>query len=100
MRRRLGEGIDRGLEQGFVLVCAPAGFGKTALMADWASRSTRPVAWVSLDAGDNDPNRFWRHIAAALNGIQSGALAQEGLVPESGTPGPGRFVAPRLTRGP
>jgi ATP/maltotriose-dependent transcriptional regulator MalT len=47
-----------------ILVCAPAGFGKTALLADWACQGNRPVAWLSLDAGDNDPARFWRHAVA------------------------------------
>jgi LuxR family maltose regulon positive regulatory protein len=41
-----------------VLVCAPAGFGKTALLADWARGGGRPVAWLGLDAGDSDPARF------------------------------------------
>jgi LuxR family maltose regulon positive regulatory protein len=52
------------------LVCAPAGFGKTALVADWARSSRRPVAWLSLDEGDNDPARFWRHVAAALDRVR------------------------------
>jgi LuxR family transcriptional regulator, maltose regulon positive regulatory protein len=52
---------------GLLLVCAPAGFGKTALLADWLRAGGRPVAWLSLDAGDNDPVRFWRHVVAALN---------------------------------
>jgi ATP/maltotriose-dependent transcriptional regulator MalT len=39
------------------LVCAPAGFGKTVLVADWARRHPRPAAWLSLDEGDNDPAR-------------------------------------------
>jgi LuxR family maltose regulon positive regulatory protein len=55
------------------VVCAPAGFGKTALLADWAQRRGRPVAWLSLDAGDNNPVRFWRHVAAALEGARAGA---------------------------
>src|SRR6202046_2830517 len=50
---------------GVVLVCAPAGVGKTALLADWLRSGGRPVAWLSLDAGDNDPVRFWRHVVAA-----------------------------------
>jgi LuxR family transcriptional regulator, maltose regulon positive regulatory protein len=51
------------------LVCAPAGFGKTALLADWARRDRRPVAWLSLDDADNDPARFWRHTTAALERV-------------------------------
>ena len=59
-----------------VLVCAPAGFGKTALLADWLRSGDRPVAWLSLDAGDNDPVRFWRHVVAALDRAQPGISAQ------------------------
>jgi LuxR family maltose regulon positive regulatory protein len=50
-----------------VLVCAPAGYGKTVLLADWVRRGRRPVGWLSLDSGDNDPARFWRHAVAALD---------------------------------
>jgi LuxR family transcriptional regulator, maltose regulon positive regulatory protein len=57
-RPRLLEQLDNGLARGFVLVCAPAGFGKTALLGDWAQGGRRAVAWLSLDAGDNDPARF------------------------------------------
>jgi LuxR family maltose regulon positive regulatory protein len=71
---RLAEGMDRKL----VLVCTPAGFGKTTLLAEWARRSQRPVAWLSLDAGDNDPARFWRHVAAALDGVLPGLADQVG----------------------
>jgi len=72
VRPRLVDRLDQGLERGLVLVCAPAGSGKTALLADWAARSQRPVAWLSLDAGDNDPARFWRHAAAALERVRPG----------------------------
>jgi LuxR family maltose regulon positive regulatory protein len=57
-RLRLADRLDEGLGRGLVLVCAPAGSGKTALLADWARRAQRPVAWLSLDEGDNDPARF------------------------------------------
>jgi ATP/maltotriose-dependent transcriptional regulator MalT len=63
---RLAQGIGRGL----TVVCTPAGFGKTTLLADWVRRSRRPVAWLSLDAGDNDPARFWRYVAAALERVR------------------------------
>ena len=65
---RLAEGAGREL----VLVCTPAGFGKTTLLGDWARGGRRPVAWLSLDDGDNDPARFWRHVTAALNGVVPG----------------------------
>ena len=66
-RPRLADRLDEGLGRGLVLVCAPAGYGKTVLLADWARRGQRPVGWLSLDGGDNDPARFWRHAVAALD---------------------------------
>jgi LuxR family transcriptional regulator, maltose regulon positive regulatory protein len=69
-RARLGDRVTSGLAGPLTLVCAPAGFGKTALLADWARGGQRPVAWLSLDAGDNDPARFWRHVAAALGRLR------------------------------
>ena len=67
-RPRLTEALGEGLARGFVLVCAPAGFGKTALLAHWTRCGKWPVAWLSLDADDNDPARFWRHVVATLDG--------------------------------
>ena len=51
-----------------VLVNAPAGFGKTTLLAQWRSTAAegRPVAWLSLDHGDDDPGRLWWHVVSAL----------------------------------
>jgi ATP/maltotriose-dependent transcriptional regulator MalT len=51
-----------------VLVEAPAGFGKTTLVAQWWSSPSegRPFAWLSLDQGDDDPGRLWWHVACAL----------------------------------
>jgi LuxR family maltose regulon positive regulatory protein len=71
LTQRLAEGTAREL----VLVCTPAGFGKTTLLADWARRGQRPVAWLSLDEADNDPVRFWRHAAAALDGARPGVAS-------------------------
>src|SRR5262249_62359707 len=65
-RPRLAEALDEGLARRLILVCAPAGSGKTALLAHWARSGDRPMAWLSLDAADNDPARFWRHAVAAL----------------------------------
>jgi LuxR family maltose regulon positive regulatory protein len=71
-RPRLVEALGEGLAQGRVLVCAPGGFGKTALLADWARGSGRPVAWLGLDGGDSDPTRFWRYVVAALDRARPG----------------------------
>ena len=51
-----------------VLVEAPAGFGKTTLVAQWraSAAEARPFAWISLDDGDDDPARLWRHVVHAL----------------------------------
>ena len=68
-RPRLAAALDEGLARQLVLVCAPAGSGKTVLLADWAGRDGRLVAWLSLDAADNDPARFWRHVVAALDRV-------------------------------
>ena len=58
------------------LVCAPAGFGKTTVLADWARTASQPVAWLSLDAGDNDVVRFWGYVAAALGQLHGGIERQ------------------------
>ncbi len=71
-RPRLAGRLEEGLARGLVLVCAPAGSGKTVLLADWARRENRPVAWLSLGTGDNDPARFWRYVAAALDRVRPG----------------------------
>jgi len=88
-RPRLLERLTQGTALELVLVCTPAGFGKTALLGDWARRSQRPVAWLSLDPGDNDPARFWRHAAAALDRVRPGIA--ERLAGLLGPPAPPSF---------
>jgi LuxR family maltose regulon positive regulatory protein len=74
-RPRLREQLDRGLGSGLTVVSAPAGFGKSTLLAAWlAEASARgegefDAAWLSLDAGDNDPQRFWTYVMASLRTI-------------------------------
>ncbi len=77
LRPRLIEHLNEGLHRKLTLVSAPAGFGKTTLVSAWiASHSTslahRPAAWVSLDAGDNDPVRFWRYVFTACQTFAAG----------------------------
>jgi LuxR family transcriptional regulator, maltose regulon positive regulatory protein len=88
-RSRLVRALGEALARQLVLVCAPAGFGKTALLADWVRSSSLPVAWVSLDSGDNDPARFWRHAVAALGQAHPGIA--ERAAPLLGPPAPSSF---------
>ena len=91
-RPRLVAALGEGLARALMLVSAPAGFGKTALLADWIRRGGKPAAWLSLDAGDNDPARFWRHAAAALDRPCPGIA--ERIYSLSGPPAPHSFEGP------
>ena len=84
-RPRLTRRLTEGLRRPFTLVSAPAGFGKTTLLSDYSTTpdaagpkqvtKTHPIAWLSLDRGDNDPGRFWGYFLAALRTIPSLAAA-------------------------
>jgi LuxR family maltose regulon positive regulatory protein len=102
-RLRLTGRLDEGMQRKLTLVSAPAGFGKTTLLAEWlkgrmpaprgqgglavSNYQSTKVGWVSLDEGDNDPARFWTYFIAALEtlhpGIDEGAL---GLLQSSSRP--------------
>jgi LuxR family transcriptional regulator, maltose regulon positive regulatory protein len=79
-RPRLLQRLRAATVREFVLVCAPAGFGKSTLLAEWVQVDRRPVAWLSLDEGDNDPVRFWRHIAAAMDRARPGVAERASLL--------------------
>ncbi|MBE9565507.1 MAG: AAA family ATPase, partial [Proteobacteria bacterium] len=98
-RRHLIERLDEGLRLGhrLTLVSAPAGFGKTTLLSEWAhdletrflgknlvSGPPRAVAWLSLDEGDNDPTRFLAYLAAALRTV--GVEVEEDIFAGAGVP--------------
>jgi LuxR family maltose regulon positive regulatory protein len=67
-RPRLIRQLDEGLRLGhrLTVVSAPAGYGKTALLSEWAARCARPVAWISLDQGDSELRRFLAYLIGAL----------------------------------
>ena len=68
-RPRLTAVLNRGVESKLTLVSAPAGFGKSTLLAEWlaaAPAEERSVAWLSLDQTDNDPTSFWTYLISAL----------------------------------
>jgi LuxR family maltose regulon positive regulatory protein len=76
LTERLNEGVTRmPSPRKLTLVSAPAGFGKTTLVAEWLTHrrasgdAGRPVAWLSLDEEDNDPARFFTYLVAALQTV-------------------------------
>ena len=71
-RPHLTDRVERGTQSKLTLVSAPAGFGKSTLLAEWrdgAQADGSATAWLSLDAGDNDPVAFWTHVIAALRTV-------------------------------
>jgi LuxR family maltose regulon positive regulatory protein len=71
LRPRLIERLNEGLSSGrkLTLISASAGFGKTTLVSEWIACCERPVTWLSLDEGDNDPARFLIYLVTALQSI-------------------------------
>jgi LuxR family maltose regulon positive regulatory protein len=67
--RRLNAGFEAGRQ--VTLVSAPAGFGKTTCIAEWIDTLDCPVAWLSLDAADDDPGRFFAYLLAALQRVDA-----------------------------
>ena len=68
-RERLTERLTSAPDATVTLISAPAGFGKTSLLADWLAGSGHAdaiTAWVALDETDNDPNLFWTYVVAAV----------------------------------
>jgi LuxR family maltose regulon positive regulatory protein len=63
--KRINSDLDRKL----TLISAPAGFGKTTLLSEWAKINKRSIAWVSLDEEDNNPNRFWSYFITSITTI-------------------------------
>jgi len=68
-RPQLSQRLEQGLDRKLTLVSAPAGFGKTTLVAEWLNSVERPSTWLALDEGDNDPTRFLTYLVIALQTI-------------------------------
>ena len=70
-RERLMERLRTGSGRGLSLVACPAGFGKTTLLAAWhkAEAARKPMAWLTLDEGDDDPVVLWSYVIEALRGV-------------------------------
>ncbi|MCP4538119.1 MAG: tetratricopeptide repeat protein [Chloroflexi bacterium] len=77
-RQRLIQQLDRKTSTKLVLVSAPAGYGKTTLLSKWAADLGQPVAWFSIDEGDNDPVRFLFYLISAIQHVEQ-TLGQSAL---------------------
>jgi LuxR family maltose regulon positive regulatory protein len=83
-RVRLLDWLEASAATPVVAVCAPAGYGKTVLAAEWAERDPRPFVWLSIDRGDNDPAVLLTYLAVGLDRVEPidptvlGVLASRG----------------------
>jgi LuxR family maltose regulon positive regulatory protein len=78
--------LDRGEDCALTLVCAPPGYGKTLVLAEWVRRHEGAAAWVTLDEEDDDPRRLWSSVLAALvacPGVPSTSPLHELVVPRT-----------------
>jgi LuxR family maltose regulon positive regulatory protein len=82
-RGQLLDRLREGRGKRLTLVCAPAGYGKTTLLAQWyaADREHTPFVWVSVDEGDSDPLRLWSHLIAGVQAVhpRAGTMSLEAL---------------------
>src|SRR5262245_33949046 len=90
-RHRLIARLNEAAHHHLTVVSAPAGFGKTTLLSEWATSANEhalPVVWLTLDEGDDTPLRFWTYVLAALEGVQVGMSRSALAVLQSGQPVP------------
>jgi LuxR family transcriptional regulator, maltose regulon positive regulatory protein len=94
-RSSLIERLARSDSHPIVSVVAPAGYGKTTLLSQWAEHNGQAFAWVSVDEQDNDPKVLLTYIAEALNAVEpvGGRVFDALASPASSVPG---SVVPRL----
>jgi len=88
LRPRLVERLNEGMQRKLTLISASAGYGKTTLVSEWLAGCSQPVAWLSLDEGDNDPACFLTYLCAALQTM--GTSIGEGLSGALRSPQPPR----------
>src|SRR5262245_57554612 len=94
-RSSLIERLTQGDPCPIVSVVAPAGYGKTTLLSQWAERNGQAFAWVSVDEPDNDPKVLLTYVAEALDAVEpiDGRVFDALASPGSSVPG---SVVPRL----
>ena len=98
-RPRLIERLRRGTDSKLTLISAPAGFGKTTLLAEWLAGMTddaRSPAWLSLDPGDSQASTFWSYVIAALQTVAPGVGTTSGSMLREPQPPPIQSVLATL----
>ena len=80
VRPRITKIFRDGLDHKLTLVSATAGFGKTTSVSKWLGSIGNPAAWLTLDREDNDPNKFWRYLIAALSTIDPEIVGRAELI--------------------
>ncbi|MGB3828802.1 MAG: LuxR C-terminal-related transcriptional regulator [Ornithinimicrobium sp.] len=98
-RPRLVQRLDQGAGHALTLISAPAGFGKTTLLAEWVGETAAgewPAAWLSLDQGDNNLERFWVYVVTALRGVRPEVGASALSLLRSPQPPPSEWVLTAL----
>jgi len=98
-RPHLTDRVQRGAQSKLTLVSAPAGFGKSTLLAEWlgvAPADESGIAWLSLDPGDNEPVAFWTHVIAAIRTVARTVGARSLTLLESPDPSIEAILAPLL----
>ncbi|MBN2500185.1 MAG: hypothetical protein JXB38_05410, partial [Anaerolineales bacterium] len=94
LTQRLDDGLEAG--RGITLVSAPAGFGKTACISAWVDTLDLPVTWLSLDAADDEPGRFFSYLIAALQQVHPGLGSEIEGVLRAGQLPPGEVISTAL----
>ncbi len=87
-RPRLVERLERGRRLPLGLTCAPAGYGKSTLVASWLEEAGQPFAWLSLDEADSDLSQFVEYFVAAVRTAVPGACAETLAMVEAPEPRP------------
>ncbi|HEV3469662.1 MAG TPA: LuxR C-terminal-related transcriptional regulator [Pyrinomonadaceae bacterium] len=95
-RPRLLEQLSEGLRGRLTLISAPAGFGKTSLVAAWRREGATPLAWLSLDEEDNEPTRFLDYLVAALQTVDQGLVGETSVLMQAAPAPPLKAVLTSL----